>query len=127
MKQLKQIAVAMLILFSSLGARGQISVLYLQGQKATYLVGDTVRLCLQVKAPPETCLDGMSTTKLYQSGIAIISQSAWREIEKGLWQKEASLSITGNRKASAALTIQRRNDKQTVSHREQFQYVLSHE
>jgi hypothetical protein len=122
MKHLKHITIAALLAFSALEAQGQISVQYLQGQKATYRVGDTVTLCVQISVPPETCLDGMNTTKFYQSGISIIRKDAWQEIEKGLWQKDISLIITGNKKANAALTILRRNDKQTISHKEPFQY-----
>jgi hypothetical protein len=127
MKQLKPIIVVVLVAFAALELRGQISVQYLHGHKTTYHLGDTVRLCVRVVAPPETCLDGMNSTKLYQRGIAIIQQSDWQEIGKGIWQKEASLTITGNRKSNATLTILRRNDRQTASHQEFFPYATHDE
>ena len=68
-------------------------------------------------------MDGMKTTKLFQKGISIINQSEWREKKKGLGQTTVSLTIRGNKKNEAVLTVFRRNDKQSISHQEQFKYI----
>jgi hypothetical protein len=112
------------MLLVSVKASGQISVQYLTERKPVCLVGDTVKLSVRINVPPETCLDGMKGTKFYQSGISIVKQSAWKEIGKGFWQREITLIITGNKKKTATLTILRRNDKQSLSYQEQFNYEL---
>ena len=120
---LRYIAIAFLFLFISLKMYGQVNIQYVKGEKTNYNIGDTVVLSVQIKAPEETCIDGMKTTKLFQKGISIINQSEWREIKKGLWQTTVSLTIRGNKKNEAVLTVFRRNDKQSISHQEQFKYI----
>ena len=120
---LRYIAIAFLFLFISLKMYGQVNIQYVKGGKTNYNIGDTVVLSVRIKAPEETCIDGMKTTKLFQKGISIINQSEWQEIKKGLWQTTISLIIKGNKKKEAILTIFRRNDKQSISHQEQFKYI----
>jgi hypothetical protein len=119
----KFLAISVFILFSSLEVFSQITVQYIKGEKTNYAIGDTIMLSVRIKVPDETCLDGMNQTKFFQSGITILQQSLWQEIRKGYWQKEISIIITGNKKGKAMLTILRRNDKQSISHQEQFQYI----
>lgn len=109
--------------FLSLGCYSQIAIKYIKGEKATYAIDDSVSLSIEIKVPPETCIDGMNQTKLYQSGISIIEQWEWQEIKKGLWQKKVLLKITGNKKDFATLTIMRRNDKQSISQQIRFNYT----
>lgn len=109
--------------FLSLMCFSQIAIKYTNGEKATYAIGDLVSLSIEIKVPPETCIDGMNQTKLYQSGISIIEQWEWQELKKGLWQKKVLLKITGNKKDFATLTIMRRNDKQSISQQIRFNYT----
>lgn len=122
MSMLKPIILIFSLFILSLNTFGQANIQYLKGEKTIYNIGDTIQLLIQVKAPEETCIDGMKTTKLFQKGISIISQSEWEEIKKGFWQKEISLVIKGNKNKEAILTIFRRNDKQSISHQEKFRY-----
>ena len=120
---MRLIITSFLLLSMLFEAFGQVNVQYIKGEKEIYNIGDTIALSIQIMAPEETCLDGMKTTKFFQKGISIIRQSSWQEIKKGFWQKDISLIITGNKKKEAILTIFRRNDKQSVSHQEQFKYT----
>ena len=122
---LRFIIIASLVLLISVKVPGQVNLQYIKGKKEIYNIGDTITLSIQIKAPEETCIDGMKTTKFFQKGISIIQQSLWIEIKKGLWQKDISLIITGNKKKEAILTVFRRNDKQSISHQEQFLQVTS--
>lgn len=108
--------------FLSLVNYGQVAITYTNGEKATYAINDMVSLSIEIKVPPETCIDGMNQTKFYQSGISIIEQSEWKELKKGLWQKKVTLRITGNKKEFATLTIMRRTDKQSFSQQIRFNY-----
>lgn len=108
--------------FLSLVCYSQIAIKYTNGEKANYAINDLVSLSIEIKVPPETCIDGMNQTKFYQSGISIIEQSEWQEIKKGWWQKKVLLKITGNKKGFAKLTIMRRNDKQSISQQIRFNY-----
>ncbi|MBK8806006.1 MAG: hypothetical protein IPO21_04895 [Bacteroidales bacterium] len=109
--------------FLSLVCYCQIVIKYQNGEKANYAIDDVVTLSIVIKVPPETCIDGMNQTKLYQSGISIIEQLEWQELKKGLWQKKVILKITGNKKDFATLTIMRRNDKQSISQQIRFNYT----
>lgn len=121
---LKYIAIAFLLFLASFEIYGQVSIKYIKGEKTDYNIGDTISLSIQIKAPEETCMDGMKTTKLFQKGISIVNQSEWKEIKKGFWKKNVSLVITGNKKKEATLTVFRRNDKQSISYQEQFKYII---
>jgi hypothetical protein len=121
---LKPIILIFFLFILSLNTFGQSNIQYLKGEKTIYNIGDTIQLLIQIKAPEETCIDGMKTTKLFQKGISIISQSEWKEIKKGFWQKEISLVIKGNKNKEAILTIFRRNDKQSISQQEKFRYNI---
>jgi hypothetical protein len=121
---LKPIILIFFLFILSLNTFGQSNIQYLKGEKTIYNIGDTIQLLIQIKTPEETCIDGMKTTKLFQKGISIISQSEWKEIKKGFWQKEISLVIKGNKNKEAILTIFRRNDKQSISQQEKFRYNI---
>jgi hypothetical protein len=118
----KTVAAIFSLFILSLNTFGQANIQYLKEEKTIYNIGDTIQLLIQIKAPEETCMDGMKTTKLFQKGISMISQSEWEEIKKGFWQKEISLVIKGNKNKEATLTIFRRNDKQSISQQEKFRY-----
>lgn len=119
---LKYIILIFSLFTLSLNTFGQANTQYLKGEQTIYNIGDTIQLLIQIKAPEETCIDGMKTTKLFQKGISIISQSEWKEVKKGFWEKEISLVIKGNKNKEAILTIFRRNDKQSISQQEKFRY-----
>lgn len=101
----------------------QIKTTITQGSKSVYSVGDKIEMTIVINTPIETCADGLGQVKLFQSGIEIQKQSNWKEIKKGTWQKEISLTITGNKKDYAMLTVMRRADKQSFSYQQRFDYI----
>ncbi len=62
---------SLLLIFLPIISSAQINVQYIKGVKTIYTVGDTITIPVQIKAPPETCLDGMSHTKFFQKGISM--------------------------------------------------------
>jgi hypothetical protein len=115
--------VALSLLFCiNLFAMAQVSTTITQGAKSTYSIGDKVEITIVLTTPKETCADGLNHVKLFQSGINIQKQNSWKEVKKGLWQKEIILVITGNKKGFGMLTIMRRVDKQSFTYQQRFNY-----
>lgn len=113
----------LLFLFTFSIATAQVTTTIIQGAKSVYSIGDKVELTIEISTPNETCIDGLNQIKLFQSGIDIQKQNNWKEIRKGLWQKNVLLVITGNKKGFGMLTIMRRVDKQSFTYQQRFNYA----
>jgi hypothetical protein len=120
---LNLLLVLCLLIFINAVGMAQVTTTITQGAKNTYSIGDKVEMTIVLTTPKETCADGLNHVKLFQSGINIQKQNSWKEIKKGLWQKEIMLVITGNKKGFGMLTIMRRVDKQSFTYQQRFNYA----
>lgn len=112
--------ILIILCFTALQLHAQIQVDVLRGKQAAYKAGDKIDLRVKLKTLPETCQSGMKQAKIFVSGLDIDSQSDWKELAKGLWQKQVSLTVISNAKKNAKLTIMRKVDKESLFHQETF-------
>lgn len=101
----------------------QVQVKITKGEKNAYNIGDEIRLCICISTDPQTCKDGMNQVKFYPSGLVIKEPGDWKELKKGVWQKDLTCIIRGNKKGYSQLTIMRRVDKQSLIHQEKFNLI----
>jgi len=116
----KMVATTVLSLCSILMLQAQISVVFPDGKKSTYNLGETIRIRVNLKSLPETCLDGMKQSKIFASGLKIKDQTAWKQLTKAQFQKDLTLEILSAKKKTARLTILRKVDKENLFHQEAF-------
>ncbi|MCX6309451.1 MAG: hypothetical protein NTY32_11680 [Bacteroidia bacterium] len=114
------VATTVLSLCTILMLQAQISVIFPEGKKSTYTIGETIRIRLNLKSLPETCLDGMKQSKIFVSGLKIKDQTAWKQLAKAQFQKDLTLEILSAKKKTARLTILRKVDKENLFHQETF-------
>lgn len=108
----------LLCLGFSLSLFSQIQITYPKGKKELYNAGEKIEIIVRLKSLPETCQAGMKQAKVFVSGLAIETQSDWKELSKGFWQKQMTLSVIDNNKKSAKLTVMRKVDKESLFHQE---------
>lgn len=117
---MKSTILTLLLLCFALSLQAQFSVVFPDGKKPLYTLGETVRVRILLKSLPETCLDGMKQCKVFPSGLKIKHQTAWKQQAKAQFQKDLTLEIISNKKKSAKLTILRKVDKENLFHQETF-------
>jgi hypothetical protein len=117
---MKYLLLTLLTLGFALQLQAQISVVYPEGKKPAYQLGETIHLHILLKSLPETCLDGMKQSKVFPSGLKIKEQTPWKQTAKGQFIKELTLEIIPNKKKTALLTILRKVDKENLFHQETF-------
>jgi len=114
----KAVVWTILSLCTVLTLQAQISVVFPEGKKAVYTLGETVHLRVFLKSLPETCLDGMKQSKIFTSGLKIKEQTNWKQTAKAQFQKDMTLEVISNKKKTAKLTILRKVDKENLFHQE---------
>lgn len=119
----KYLLLGICLVFTSLGCLGQVQTKITQGEKTCYLLGDKIEMTILVTTLHQTCMDGMEQIKLYKSGIDIPKQSNWKELKKGLWQKDITIIITGNKKGFGMLTIMKKSDRQSFTYHKRFDFI----
>lgn len=117
---LKTTALVAAILCTILTLQAQISVVFPDGKKALYTLGETIRVRILLKSLPETCLDGMKQSKIFASGLKIKEQTDWKQLAKAQFQKDLTLEVLSTKKKTARLTILRKVDKENLFHQESF-------
>lgn len=117
---MKQTSLIVLLWSLALLVQAQISVVYPDGKKTAYRPGETVHVHILLKSLPETCLDGMKQSKVFAQGLKIKEQTAWKQVAKGQFLKEATLEMLEGKKKTAKLTILRKVDKENLFHQEAF-------
>jgi hypothetical protein len=117
---MRPILLTLLALSFALTLQAQISVVYPDGKKTAYQLGETIHLHILLKSLPETCLDGMKQSKVFPSGLKINEQTPWKQTAKGQFLKELTLEFIPNKKKTALLTILRKVDKENLFHQETF-------
>lgn len=110
----------LVLLLATLQLHAQISVSFTDSKKASYKMGEIVRVRILLKSLPETCIDGMKQTKIFLSNLDIESQTAWKQLTKGTFQKELTLKILSVKKKVSKLTILRKVDKENLFYQETF-------
>jgi len=123
--QLFKTLTLLLMLSAFTGLQAQFSVVFPDGKKSAYSLGETVRVRVFLKSLPETCLDGMKQSKVFPSGLKIKNQTAWKQLAKAQFQKDLTLEIISNKKKTAKLTILRKVDKENLFHQETFNILTN--
>lgn len=113
------------LLYTALTLQAQISVVFPDGKKSLYTLGETVRVRILLKSLPETCLDGMKQSKIFASGLKIKDQTAWKQLAKAQFQKDLTLEILSAKKKATKLTILRKVDKENLFHQETFSILTN--
>jgi|GEM_PF-2001562 len=98
----------------------QVRIDYTNGRKTTYQQGDRVELSITLRCVPETCLSGMRQSKIFLSGLGMVSQTDWKQLGTGLFQKLISVEITEGKSKESKLTVMRRVDKESLFRQEIF-------
>ncbi len=85
-----------------------------------YNIGDTLNVIIMIKLPKEICLEGMKFTKVFASGMDIISEKNWKPVKPGFWKKKLKLVFNNHNNQFGQLTIYRKADKGSLIHKEKF-------
>ena len=120
MIEIKKALLLSILAFYAFTATSQITVKYIEPQKAVYSLGDVINLQVTMKCTPETCLSGMKQSKIFVSGLKIEKQSAWKELSKATFQKQLQLKVVKGKKDKSKLTIVRKVDKESLFLQEFF-------
>ena len=88
-----------------------VKLMHVENQQKTYGIGDTVHLKIIVITPPEICLDGMSHTKIYLSGLSVLEENDWQQSNTNTWTKYATYRVINNKKKESKISIVRKADK----------------
>lgn len=86
----------------------------------SYSIGDTIKLRVMVKTPPEICLDGMDRTKIYLSGLSVLKEEDWQQEKASVWTKKLSYIVIKNKKKKGKITVVRKADKGDFFHQKEF-------
>lgn len=116
---------AFILLCVALSLEAQISLVFPDGKKQAYTLGETVHVHIFLKSLPETCLAGMKQSKVFASGLKIKEQTAWKQLPKAQFLKEVTLEVISNKKKVAKLTILRKVDKENLFHQESFPLLIN--
>lgn len=92
----------------------QVTISITNGEKNVYQPDDKIEILVLANSLPETCQSGMDRTKVFVSGLEIQTQSEWKLVKKGLWQKSLVLTVVNTKSSEAKLTVLRRVDKEKL-------------
>ncbi len=120
MSRFQTITIAVFFMLCSVSSQSQAISKVLSGEKTEYAINDEFTIQFNLKVDPKTCKDGMEKTAIFSSGLKIINQSEWIELQKGLWQITMKCLVTGNRKNLGQLTVMRKTDKQDLFEQVKF-------
>lgn len=122
---MRHTTLTLLLFLAAITLQAQISVVFPNGKKTSYTLGERIHVHVLLKSLPETCLDGMKQSKIFPSGLKIKEQTAWKQTAKAQFQKDLTLEVLSNKKKAAKLTIIRKVDKENLFYQETFPIVLN--
>jgi len=81
-------------------------------QKEIYSINDTIVIKANVILTHRICPVGMAQTEIETSGLEIISDGGWEEVEPGMWEMEIKLVVRGTKSGDLSITGIRRCEKE---------------
>ncbi len=106
------IILQLLLTFSLCKAQNaEVSIQYDTEKKTEYKIGEIITLSVDVIMPSKICIDGIENSKIFLSGLQIIDEKEWFNLEDNLWRKDLTVKIVDNKKGYSKLTIFRKADK----------------
>jgi hypothetical protein len=98
-------------------AFSQVCLKYYGAKKPFYHPGETVRIAVQVKLNPNSCMAGMKNTYLYFSGCENILNVQWSKGPNNVFQKDILVKL-GQKTGKAKITVTRNTDKESFFRQE---------
>lgn len=119
-KKAKYIFFLLIFGFLGLGAHAQIQISVTKNQKEVYKAGDQIEVQINLKTLPQTCAEGMERTKVYVSGMEILTQTDWMKTNNSIWTKKVTLKFIETSKKEAKITVMRKVDKESLFKQQKF-------